>query len=137
MRDADAAEAWIDQTSAHVEAQAAQAGALAAQVGELTSTASTADGAVEVTVGSTGVLTGVRFDDRVLKWTPEEIADEVMAAVRKALDGLADQVGDLVEQTVGSDSATGRAVVEAFASRVPPSPAADSWAHRRDTGGWR
>jgi hypothetical protein len=51
--------------------------------------------------------------------TGREIGREIMAAIRSAQANLAGTVAAAVEETVGSDTETGRAVVDSFATRFP------------------
>jgi hypothetical protein len=49
----------------------------------------------------------------------EELSRQIMAVMRSAQAGLAAQVADEVQATVGADAETGRAVIHSFESRFP------------------
>jgi DNA-binding protein YbaB len=116
------ADAWVDSWAASVSARAQAAQELSERVSMLSVSASGGDGAVEVTVAGSGVMTDLRLDDRVLRWPAEKIATQVMAVMRRAQGLLSTRVGEIADETVGADSETGRAVVEGFARRFPARP---------------
>jgi DNA-binding protein YbaB len=111
VRDIDEAEDWLDQWVAGVDARAARTAELARQVSALTAEASSEDGSITVTVGADGRLTGLEIEG------DQELADDILAAMRLAQRHLSDQVAEKVAETVGADSETGRAVVDGFQTR--------------------
>jgi DNA-binding protein YbaB len=112
------ARSWGDQASGRSEA----ATALADRVAELTATATGADGAVRVTVTSSGVVTGLQLDDRVQRMGGAALAGEILRVIRRAQAGLAERVAEVVEATIGSDTETGRAVLASYRRRFPAEP---------------
>ncbi len=118
--DLDAAERWVDSWQAGIEERAAQAQALARQVSQLSATVRSQGGLVEVTVGPSGVLTGLRLDEGVRRHSAAWIAEQIMATMRLAQAELTDQVRRATAETVGLDSETGRAVVASFTQRLTP-----------------
>jgi hypothetical protein len=111
----DAAERWIDDWQSRFEEQAARARTLSQRVGALTATAANEDGTVEVTVGSSGALTGLRLDEAIRGRPAADTAEQIVAVTRAAQATLAEQAAAAVEETVGRDSAAGRAVVDSYA----------------------
>jgi hypothetical protein len=107
------AEDWLDNWTAGVSAQAERAAALSRRVAALTASAESADGSVRVRIGSAGHLESLELADRAL-------ARRIMAVLRRAQSTLAGQVETEVEQTVGADTETGRAVIHSFGTRFPP-----------------
>ncbi|WP_203723592.1 YbaB/EbfC family nucleoid-associated protein, partial [Actinoplanes teichomyceticus] len=101
------------------------AAALADRVATLRASASGADGAILVTVASSGNVTGLQLDERCLGLGAPGLAAEILSTVRRAQSALADRVADAVEQTVGARTETGRAVLDSFARRFPAEP--DGW----------
>jgi DNA-binding protein YbaB len=118
------ADAWVDSWAASVSARAQAAQELSERVSMLSVSASSRDGAVEVTVAGSGVMTDLKLDERVRSRTAAEIAAEVLAVMRRAQGSLAVRVAEIADETVGADSETGRAVVDGFARRFP-APADD------------
>ena len=116
----DAAERWIDDWQSRFEEQAARARTLSQRVGELTATAASEEGTVEVTVGSSGALTGLRLDEAIRGRPAADTAEQIVAVARAAQARLAEQAAAAVAETVGPDSAAGRAVVDSYARIVDP-----------------
>ncbi|GLY06975.1 MULTISPECIES: YbaB/EbfC family nucleoid-associated protein [Actinoplanes] len=112
MRDIDAAEEWLDAWEAGVDARAALAAELAQRVSGVSARARSADGTVSVTVGANGQIEDLHLDD-------PRLARQILAVMRIAQHRLNQQVADEVRSTVGGDSATGQAVLDAFARRYP------------------
>jgi DNA-binding protein YbaB len=118
----EGADDWIDSWAASVSARAQAAQELSERVSMLLVSVSGRDGAVQVTVAGSGVMTDLRLDDRVLRWPASEIATQVMSVMRRAQASLASRVAEIADETVGADSETGRAVVDGFARRFPVPP---------------
>ncbi|GGK86853.1 YbaB/EbfC family nucleoid-associated protein [Mangrovihabitans endophyticus] len=98
------------------------AAALADRVAALVSTASGADGAIRVTVVGSGSLAGLELDDSVHRLPGADLAAAILHTVRRAQAGLAERAAAAVEETVGAESATGKAVLDSFAQRFPAEP---------------
>jgi len=118
-RDVDHAEEWVRSWSSQVSGRAEAAAALADRVAGLTASATGADGAVTVTVTSSGNVAGLALTDGVQKLGGAELAGQIMTVMRRAQAGLSDRVAEAVDETVGADTETGRAVLESFAQRFP------------------
>jgi hypothetical protein len=109
----DAAEDWLDDWTAGISAQAERAATLSRRVAALTASAESADGSIKVTVGSAGQLESLDLDDA-------ELARRILSVMRKAQSNLARQVTAQVQDTVGAETETGRAVIDSFESRFAP-----------------
>jgi hypothetical protein len=114
----DAAERRLDEWERGFKERAEKTQALAAGLRDLTASMAGAGGRVEVTVSSSGSLTGLWLDESVRQQSAAWIARQVLATAREAVAGLVVAAGAVVEETVGGDSADGRAVLEAFAARL-------------------
>jgi hypothetical protein len=126
-RKLDDAEEWVRSWSSQVSGRAEAAAALADRVAALTASATGAEGAIRVTVASSGNLTGLDLADDVRRLSGATLSDQIMQVYRRAQAGLTEQVAEAVGETVGADTETGRAVLESFAQRFPaqgPEPAA-------------
>jgi len=106
-------EEWIDAWLTSISDRTAQTRQLAERVAGVSVSASSPDGAVEVTVSSAGVLTDLRLDEQVRTWPADRIASEILAVQREAQRQLAERVA----QTVGRDSPTARVIVEDLQQR--------------------
>lgn len=92
-------------------------------VANVRATASTANGAVEVTVDSTGVVVDVVTTDRIGELPPREIGARVLAAIRAAQSQLAERVGQVADGVLGSDKPTGDALRGELRAKFPaPAP---------------
>lgn len=99
------------------------AATLADRVATLDASATGADGAITVTVASSGNVTALELDDRVRALAVTDLAGEILRTMRRAQSGLAERVEEAVAATVGADTETGRAVLDSFAQRFPVEPA--------------
>jgi hypothetical protein len=118
-RNLDDAEEWVRSWSSQVSGRAEAAAALADRVAALSASATGDDGAIRVTVASSGNVTGLDLSDDVRRLTGAELSAEIMLAYRRAQAGLTEQVAAAVDETVGADTETGRAVLQSFAQRFP------------------
>jgi len=93
--------------------------ALADRVATLSASAIGDDGAVRVTVAGSGLVTGIELDDRVQRLPGTMLAAELMRTIRRAQAAIVDQAAVAVDETVGHDSETGKAVLDSFSQRFP------------------
>ena len=105
-----------------VSGEAQAPAALTDRIAALTASATGAEGAIRVTVGGTGNLSGLALSDDVRRLPGADLSAQIMRAYRRAQAGLIDRVAEAVDETVGADSESGRAVLESFARRFPPGP---------------
>lgn len=115
MRDIDAADEWLADWTARIDAQAARATQLAHRVAGLCARAR--GDCASVTVGANGQVVDLALDERMYALSPRELSEEILAVMRRAQSALVAQVADHVHDTVGLDSETGRAVVDGYARR--------------------
>jgi DNA-binding protein YbaB len=123
MSDLEGAERWVDDWQAHIVEKATQARELTSRVMGLRGTAESRDGAVRVTVETTGVPMEITLGDAVAGWKPERIAAEIMKTMRQAQQRLTEAVEDAAQATIGAESETGRAVLNSYYARFPKEPA--------------
>ena len=103
-------------------------GNLAERLATLSASATDDDGLVTVTVAGSGVVTGLRLDDRVRRFTGATLSAEILTTMRRAQAALAEQVTETVDATVGAQSEDGRAVLDGYAELLsadleePPAP---------------
>ncbi|TDV48708.1 YbaB/EbfC DNA-binding family protein [Actinophytocola oryzae] len=93
---------------------------MADRVAEVAITESVADGAVSATVGNNGLPTDIAMTDRVREMSPDEIAANVMAAIRKAQSRYPQRLAEIMAETVGDDPAGAHIVAEAERNFPPP-----------------
>ncbi|SHG10674.1 YbaB/EbfC family nucleoid-associated protein [Streptoalloteichus hindustanus] len=113
----------LDRWAAEVTAKAERYQDMQQQVSSISSTAASSDGAVRVTVDSSGVLTGLEISDRVRQMSGSEVAALVLTTMRRAQARITDQVAEVMRSTVGDDAQTVEAVVGNYRQRFPePEP---------------
>lgn len=122
---ADDAEHWVRSWSASVSEQAAAAQSMSDQVSRLAVTASDPQHLVTVTVDGSGCVTDLRLEPQAARHEMHRLAELIVRTIREAQSRLSGRVAEIAEQTVGLDSATGRAVVSGFAVRFPATSAED------------
>jgi hypothetical protein len=88
-------------------------------VAAMTGSAEGRDGAIRVTVGSSGQVERLELDDRVHQLSGPRLAEEILAVMRRAQAALSGRVAEEVHATVGADTETGRAVIHSYDSRFP------------------
>jgi DNA-binding protein YbaB len=98
---------------------------LADRLAALSASASGDDGVVTVTVAGSGMMTGLRLDDRAQRLSSATLSAEIMRTMQRAHAALVDQVTAAVAETVGSDTETGRTLLDTLARQraVPAQPA--------------
>jgi DNA-binding protein YbaB len=121
----DSAEEWIESWATSVTERAAKAQSMAEQVSQVSASATSSDGAVEVTVAGSGAMTGLRLGEQTRKWSADQTAAEILAVMRRAQAKLASKVAEIAADTVGADSEAGKAVVASFEKRFPEPPSDD------------
>jgi hypothetical protein len=117
-RDPDDAETWIRSWTARSSGRAEAAARLADRAAEVTAEASGVDGAVRVSVASTGAVVGLRLDRRIRDLAPDDLAHAILATMRRAQAALVIEVTSVVADTVGAETETGRAVLAGYARRL-------------------
>ena len=105
------------ETPADAAPASGAAAVLADRMATLVSSADGDDGAIRVTVASSGNVIGLEVGDRARKYSGAELAAVILQVMRRAQAGLVDQAAAAIEETVGTGSETGRAVLDSFARR--------------------
>ena len=129
-------EAWLDDAVAQMEQQAERAQTFADVVGALCVTASNPDGSIRVTVDRTGAVTELHIGDGATRTSGPNpsgsiLSAQILAVMRRAQSGLAQQVAVAAAQTLGEDSSIGRACVQEYSARFPVPPDETERRHAR------
>jgi DNA-binding protein YbaB len=115
--DLDAAAQRIDGWQAGIEERAEQARSLSELLTQLTATARSDDGLVEVTVASSGAVTRLHLDEGIRSQPVARTSGQILAIMREAQAELTRRATEATAQTMGSDTETGRAIIDSFAKR--------------------
>lgn len=143
MRDPDETIRRMDDWAAGFAAKAERYQAAQAETERLRLTASSADGAVSVTVGADGTVTDLTFSNKVKSFPLEELSRAILTTMRRAQSGIAERVAGVMSEQLGDeDRETRTALLDSLRGRfsdpedpdapppaepgpppVPPSPA--------------
>ncbi|BCY05911.1 YbaB/EbfC family nucleoid-associated protein [Actinoplanes sp. L3-i22] len=110
------AQSWIDEWRSGFAERARWARELSARLHRMSGTARSPDGLIAVTVGPGGDLLGLELGEGIRQRPATETAAAICATVRAAREALARAVREATDETVGAESATGRAVAAACAA---------------------
>jgi DNA-binding protein YbaB len=114
LLDVDGARERLEAWKAKAEARAAETQAAAQGLRALRITASDDNGMIEVTIDHSGNLLDVKAKDRITRQPAEYTARAMLQAYQNAKRALAEAAADVVRETVGADSPTGRALMAGF-----------------------
>jgi hypothetical protein len=110
------AEGMLRQFEAGIDEQLAQADRLRSAMESVQATNEVRDGAIAVTVDSSGGLAGLRLSAAALKLAPDELADEILACAKGAQASLVAKMSQAVSGVLGADSETAGFVTQAYAA---------------------
>lgn len=114
----DDAVARLQERQAAFQKTVAATQDMATRMRTLTGTGSDANGLATVTVDSGGVLLKAEFSARIQRTAPEAVSRALMEALAQAKQRVAVQTQAVIADTVGTDSATGRAVAQDLQTRL-------------------
>jgi DNA-binding protein YbaB len=112
----------VGQWSADFAAKANRYQTMQEQISRVSATEQSADGAVQVTVDSGGVVTDLVLSDRANQLSPRRLASQILDVMRRAQSRLTGQVQQVMQRTVGDDQSTVQAVVGSYEQRFPEPP---------------
>ncbi|MGX7824268.1 YbaB/EbfC family nucleoid-associated protein [Actinokineospora sp. 24-640] len=134
--DPDGARERLAAWKGRIDKLAADTQAMSARLREVRITASDPGGLAEVTVDSTGALAELRLTDRIQRVAPSVVAQTIMATLGEARSRLADRSQEIIAETVGAESAAGRAIADNLGRHLrgsqAPEPADDEDYDLRD-----
>jgi DNA-binding protein YbaB len=120
MRDPDEAAARMREWAQGIARKAERYEAFGQRTKEIRLSAEGAGGAVRVTIGADGAVTDLVLTERVRAIAPDELAAQILAAMRRAQAGLADRVAAVAAEEVGAeDPHTAALLVDTLRARFP------------------
>ncbi len=117
--DPDQVERRVSQWAGQFADRAERFESMRVQVEQISVTESSADGAVRVTVDSTGSPTDLMLSDKIRGMAPPEVAAQVMVCLRRAQGRLAGRVREAMAATVGDEEQVVEHVVAGYEARFP------------------
>jgi DNA-binding protein YbaB len=111
------ADDMLRQFEARIDEQMAQADRLRSAMESVQATNETRDGAIAVTVDSSGGLAGLRLTPGALDLGADELAAQILACAKGAQAKLANKIGQTVSGVLGPDSETADYVSQAYADK--------------------
>lgn len=121
--DPDGARERLAAWKGRIDKLAADTKSMSDQLQGLRITAHDQAGMAEVTIDSTGTMVDLKLTDRIGKATPETVAATIMATLGSARRQLAERSKEILADTVGTESAAGRAIVESVSRNLEATPA--------------
>lgn len=115
----DAGDQALDQWVAENEAKARRFQEMRAGVEQVSTTETSRDGIVTVTVDAGGTMTDLHITEGMKQTSGSKLASEVLNTMRRAQARLADQVAEVVSSTVGDDESTMDTVLSGYRNRFP------------------
>ncbi|MFE6614876.1 YbaB/EbfC family nucleoid-associated protein [Amycolatopsis sp. NPDC057786] len=136
--DPDEAQRKMDRWAAGLEEKAQRYAAAQERTEQLRLTASSSDGAVKITVGADGGVTDIEFGNKARTYPLEELSRQILQTMHKAQSGIAGQVAEVMQESLGDEDQETRALMigtlrsrfpemeEEESSEPPPAPPAPS-----------
>ena len=115
--DPDQAQRQLSQWAQGFADQAQRFGAMRAEVEQIQVTECSTDGAVRVTIDSSGAPIDLALTDKIGGMPPTEVAALVMACMRRAQQQLAGQVRHAMAAAVGAEEPVVEQVVSGYRQR--------------------
>lgn len=120
--DPDAARERVAVWKGRADKLAAATQAMSDRLQQVRATVSDPGGLAEVTVDSAGALVGLRLTNRIQRTAPDVVAQAVMSLLQQARGQVASQSQEVIAETMGPDSAAGRAIAEQVGRHLRGAP---------------
>ena len=112
---AEALDRWVAEN----EAKAQRFQQMRDGVQQVSTTETSRDGVVTVTVDAAGNMSDLQITDGVKQLSGSKVASEVLGTMRRAQSRLVDQVAEVVSATVGDDQSTMDTVLSSYRGKFP------------------
>lgn len=128
---AEALDRWVAEN----EAKAQRFQQMRDGVQQVSTTETSRDGIVTVTVDAAGNMTDLQITDGVKQLSGSKVASQVLGTMRRAQSRLAEQVAEVVSATVGDDRSTMDTMLSSYRGKFPePEDDEQDFGRRRDRG---
>lgn len=115
---ADQAFDWIEGWQRTAAKRLEETEMMVSKIDKLRVTAASEGETVKVTVDSHGIVTDLTLSGAVKSQDPDKTAEQIMATMAKARNGLGKGASRIVKDTIGLESATGKAIMAGFRKRL-------------------
>jgi DNA-binding protein YbaB len=115
LLDPDASRSYLRDWQDRIDRTAANTREASDRIAAVRATARDGNGLTEVTVDAAGALVGIRFTDRIQRVPADAVSRAVTGAVTAARTRAAAESRQIIDDTLGPDSAAGRAIAERIA----------------------
>jgi YbaB/EbfC DNA-binding family len=126
------AEGLLRDYEARIDDQLVQARQLQSAMESVSATHQVRDGAIEVTVDSSGGLVDLYLNEYAIRLGPGELAREIVTCSRGAQAKLAQKMNRAVSSVLGSGTQTGEFVTQSFAEKFGDADAESAPQRRED-----
>ncbi|MET9626538.1 YbaB/EbfC family nucleoid-associated protein [Lentzea sp. NPDC006480] len=116
--DPDGARERLAAWKGRIDKLAADTKSMSEQLRGLRITAHDPAGMAEVAIDSTGTMVSLKLTDRIGKATPDTVAATIMATLNTARRQLAERSKEIVADTVGTESAAAKAIVDSVSRNL-------------------
>jgi len=131
LDDLEGAERWLEDWESSIAERAAKAKTFAEQGAAVSATATDPGGVVEVTVDSSGVVTGLQLRERVRRMPAPELGDLILSVMRAAQANLAHRMARVAADTMGEDNDMTRTIAASYERRFPTAASGEDGSYGR------
>lgn len=120
--DPDGARDRLAAWKGRIDKLAADTKSMSDQLQGLQIVAKDPEGMAEVRIDSTGAMVGLKLTDRISRVSPDSVASTIMATLGDARRELAQKSQEIIADTVGTETAAGRAIAESVGRQLGAEP---------------
>jgi DNA-binding protein YbaB len=118
-------ERMIDDWVRNAQERAEKYQAMADRFADLSVTERSADGTVEVTISSKGILTDLRISEQAAARSMAEVSAQIMRTLQRAQSRIPELLQDVLTETVGTQDGVANHVVDEAKKTFPEPPDED------------
>lgn len=112
-------ERQLEEWAQQAEQKAERYQEMGAAVSAVSTTETSPDGVVTVTVNASGAVSALELTDRIREQSGSAVAAQIMACIQRAQAKLAAQVAAAMQATIGDEQSTIDTVVSSYEQRFP------------------
>jgi DNA-binding protein YbaB len=107
----------LEERQARFAAMAASTNEMAERLKGLSVMVTDPNEIVTVAVDANGTLTGIELSTRIQRTSPDVVSYTIMETLAEAKRRILEQTGEVIAETIGADSETGKAVTQNLRER--------------------